>query len=126
MPAPRLYNSSKKEALANAVAAVHRISIRQASEELDVRKSTLHDRVKNVHAKSRPCKLDGATEMTLTELIDVVAEWGYPLGGFEIKMMVKNFLNTKGEVSAVFPYYLPGDRWLNVFVKSNQMSAHVA
>ena len=81
MPAPRLYGSSKKEALVDAVAAVRGgMSIRQASEEFDIRKSTLHGRVKNLHAKEpgRPCELDGATEKTLAELVDVVAEWGYP------------------------------------------------
>ena len=48
--------------------------------EFDIRKSTLHDRVTNLHAKEprRPCELDGATEKTLAELVDVVAEWGYP------------------------------------------------
>ena len=79
MPAPHLYGSSKKEALVDAVAAVYGgMTIRQASEEFDVRKSTLHDRVKNLHAKEpgRPCELDGATEKTLAEL---VAEWGYSL-----------------------------------------------
>ena len=39
MPAPRLYNSSKKEVLVDAVAAVRGgMSIHQASEEFDVRK----------------------------------------------------------------------------------------
>ena len=120
MPAPRLYNSSKKEALVDAVAAVRDgMSIRQVSEEFDVRKSTLHDRVKNVQAKEpgRQCELDGASEKNLAEFVDVVVKWGYPLGGFEIKMMVKNFLNTKGEVSAVFPNNKPGDRCLKGFAR---------
>ena len=103
MPAPRLYNSSK-EALVDAVATVRgRMSICQASEEFDVRKSTLRDRVKNMHSKepSRPCERDGVTEKTLAELVNVVSEWGYSLGlgGLEIKRMVKNFLDTKGGVS---------------------------
>ena len=71
MPAPRVYNSSKKESLVDAVAAVHGgMSIRQASEEFDVRKSTLHDRVKNIHAKEpgRLCELDDGMEKTLAEL----------------------------------------------------------
>ena len=129
MPAPRVYNSSKKESLVDAVAAVRGgMSIRQASEEFDVRKSTLHDRLKNIHAKEpgRPCELDDGMEKTLAELIDVVAEWGYPLGGFEIKMMVKNFLDAKGEVSAVFSNNKPGDRWLKGFATRCQMSARAA
>ena len=129
MLAPRLYNSSKKEALVDAVPAVRGgISIRPASEEFDVRKSTLHDRGKNVHAKEpgRPCELDDRMEKTLAKLIDVLAEWGYLLGGFKIKMMVKNFLDTKGEVSAVFSNNLPGNRWLKAFAKRCQMSASVA
>ena len=41
-------------------------------------------------------------------------------------MMVKNFLDTKGEVSSVFPNNLPGDRWLKGFAKRCQMSERVA
>ena len=74
----------------------------------------------------RPCEFDGATEKNLAELVDVVVKWGYPLGGFEIKMMVKNFLNTKGEVLAVVPNNKPGDRWLKVFATRCQMSARAA
>ena len=62
MPGPRLYNSSKKEVLVDAVAAVHDgMSIRQTLLEFNVRKSTLHDRVKKVHSKEpgRPCELNG-------------------------------------------------------------------
>ena len=72
LPSPRLYGSSKKEALVDAVATVYGgMTIRRASGEFDVRKSTLHDRVKNLHAKEcgRPCELDGATEKTLAELV---------------------------------------------------------
>ena len=81
MPVLRLYKSSKKEALVDAVAAVRGgMSIRTASEEFDVRKSPLHERVKNVHAKEpgRPWKLDGVTEKTL---VDVVTEWATPWEG---------------------------------------------
>ena len=127
MPSPCLYNSSKKEALVDAVTAVRGgMSIRQASEEFDVRKSTLHDRVKNIHAKEpgRPWELDVAMEKTLTELVDIIVEWGCPLGGFEIKMMAKNFLDTKGEVSSVFPNNLPGDRWLKGFAERCQHARH--
>ena len=117
--APRLYNSSKKVALVDAVTTVRGgMSIRQASEEIDVKNSTLHDRVNNVHAKEpgRPCTLDDAD----------VAKCGYPLGGFETKMIVMNFLDNKGEVLAVFPNTLPGDRWLKGLAKRCQMSARVA
>ena len=80
-----IYTSNKKEALVDAVPAVRGgMSICQASEEIDVRKSILHDRVKDVHAKEpgRPWELDSATEKTLAELIDVIAEWGYPWVGW--------------------------------------------
>ena len=91
-----------------------------------MRKSTLHDRVKNVHAKEpgRSWELDDGMEKTLTELIDVVAEWGYSLGGFEIKMMVKNFLDTKGDVSAVLSNHKSGDRWLKRFATRYQHMRH--
>ena len=41
-------------------------------------------------------------------------------------MMVKNFLDVKGEVSAVFSNNKPGDRWLKGFATRCQMSARAA
>ena len=128
-PPPRAYNTSKKPDLEAAVIAVRAgMSIRQASAEFDVRRSTLHDKVKNTHDRDpgRPCRLSADMEKILSEMVDVVAQWGYPLRGLEIKYMVKYYLDTLGEVSPVFIDNKPGDRWLRGFVKRCAMSARVA
>ena len=104
------------------------MSVRQASEQFDVRRSTLHDRVKNKHDKNpgRPCELDVDTERKLAELVDVVAGWGYPLGSLEIRLLVKNYLDTLGVVSPVFINNLPGERWMRRFAERCNLSARVA
>ena len=118
--------------LAAAVESVRGgMSVRQASEEFDVRRSTLHDRIKhkrdrNREGPGRPGELDVATERKLAEMIDVVAGWGYPLGSLEIRLIVKNYLNTLGVVSPVFVNNLPGERWMRRFAERCSPSARAA
>ena len=38
-------------------------------------------------------------EQVIAKLVDDVAEWGFPLGRFEIKLMVKDLLDSRNVVS---------------------------
>ena len=58
-------------------------------------------------------------------LADMVAEWGFPLGPIEIKLIVKDLLDSKGEVS-LSQDNMPGDNWFVGFRKRNKMSAWFA
>ena len=47
----------------------------------------------------RPTLLPAEDEKAIAELVDTVAEWGFPLGLMEIKLIVKDLLDSNGEVS---------------------------
>ena len=59
-------------------------------------------------------------------MTDDLAEWGYPIGKLEIKLMVKDILNNNKIIEKRFRNNLPGDDWVNGFVKRNKLSKRAA
>ena len=61
--------------------------------------------------------LSATDEKMVADLVDNVAEWGFLLGPFEVKMMVKDLLDSRGEKSRC-----PDNDWFSSFSKRNKMS----
>ena len=103
------------------------MSYRKAWKNFDMKKSTLHDFIRKGGVKSagRPTLLSAEDEKAIAELADTVAEWGFPLGPMEIKLITKDLLDSKGEVSRCQDN-MPGDDWFAGFMKRNKMSARFA
>ena len=79
----------------------------------------------SVNSAGRPTLLSVEHEKAIVELVDTAAEWGFSLGPMEIKLTVKDLLDSKGEVSHCQDN-MPGDDWFAWFIKRNQMSARYA
>ena len=62
----------------------------------------------------------------LARVVDDVAEWGFPVGGMEIKIMVRDLLNKKNVQSTVFKDNIPGVDWIKAFMERNKMSGRMA
>ena len=77
------------------------MSCRKARNNLDVKNSTLHYFIKKGGVKSAggPTLLSAENEKAIAELVDTVAEWGFSVGPMEIKLIAKDLLDSKGEVS---------------------------
>ena len=69
--------------------------------------------------------LPAEDEKAVAELIDTVAEWGFPLGLMEIKLIVKDLLDSNDEVSQC-QNNMTGDDWFAGFMKRSKMSARYA
>ena len=126
----RSYNKASPDSIDSALVAIRTrgLSIRDAAKEFGVCKSTLHDKLTNRHPRriGRPVELDREVEKKLVNLLNEVAEWGYPVGGIEIKLMVKNILDEAGLTSSMFRDNRPGDKWLHSFIARNRISQRVA
>ena len=59
-------------------------------------------------------------------MIDDLAEWGYPIGKLEIKLMVKDILDKNKVIEKRCKNNLPGNDWINRFVKRNRLSKRAA
>ena len=114
----RHYASSAPAALNSALRA-HRsgLSIRECTEKYKVKRSTLSDKILGKHTKpiGRPAALDETDETILAGIIDKLADWNFPVGSVEIKIMVKDLLDARGEVSPYFNDNKPGDEWVRSF-----------
>ena len=58
-------------------------------------------------------------ETILASAVDQVAAWGFPLDRGEVKIIVKSILDDQKAHS--FKNNMPGDDWINGFLKRNKM-----
>ena len=108
-------------------------SIRVASAEHHVKRSTLHDFVKKRKNDETvvPKKVGGQPvipeqdEKKVVMVLDSLADWGFPLGFWEIRLMVKALLDGQGVVSKWKDNY-PGKDWTYSFRKRHNLSARMA
>ena len=114
----RQYGSSNASSISGAVGACRGgQSIRKMCEQFKVKRSTLSDKLLDKHLKSvgRPTALTRRDEEILTGVLETLADWNFPVGSFEIKLMVKDLLTARGEVSSHFRHNIPGDDWVRNF-----------
>jgi transposase len=73
-------------------------SVRKASEEFNVPKSTIQDGLAEGHDHKigRPMVLSEVEEDMLVELLQIMANWGFPLSQMDLCHFVKSYLDKKG------------------------------
>ena len=64
-------------------------------------------------------------EKILADLIDAIAEWGFPLSFNEVRYLLKYLLDEEGLVTK-WKDNMPGWDWLYGFRKRNKLSARMA
>ena len=94
----------EEEDLEEAVRAVKEgLSVRKAAEQFGVPRQTILDHVhddeifKNI---GRPTVLTEEEETLLMEYIDLMAKWGFPFSGHDLRCFVKSYLDKKGATTA--------------------------
>ena len=114
----RNYNT---ENLIKAIQAikVRKLSYRQAAEKYQIPRSTLENKVNLTHPKS----LGGQPVLTKEEEGDLVhgilraAHWGFPFTGWDIRYLVKGYLDRCGQKEKRFCKNMPGEDWVKSFLK---------
>ena len=94
----------------------------------DVKRSTLCDHFHGKHLKKlgKPQAVVPEVEDAIATMLDQVAEWGFPVGRFELKLIIKNIRHNHCQDVSCFRDNTPGDDWINNFIKRNQMSKRAA
>lgn len=116
----RNYQNYKVESLENAVKDVKmgKLSLRVASERYGVPKSTISDKIKEMHST----KMRGQTVLSALEeekivcSINTAAEWGFPLSEFDIRLIVQEYLDKKEVNIRQFRDNFPGREWGKSFL----------
>ncbi|KAK9721741.1 hypothetical protein QE152_g20746 [Popillia japonica] len=88
-------------------------------EARDIPNSTLSRFIKKKHLKSYGGQSASSAkeESSLVEVLVLVAEWGFPLEKFDIRKMVKSYLERPGMRHKIFKSNLPGKDWADSFLK---------
>lgn len=98
------------------------LSVRRAAEKYRIKKSTLHDYLKQKHAKpvGRETVLSHDEELLVCHRIMTLAEWGFPLDMFDLRMLVKAYFDKRGIVVSRFSNNMPGTKWAHSFLKRHR------
>ena len=98
------------------------MSVRKASLECNVPKSTLSDKLRERHEKTVgwPMVLSEAEEIIFKERNLLMGSWRYPITKVELQKLVKNYLDSRGRTVSVFKENKPGRDWTKAFLTRHQ------
>lgn len=107
-----------------------RLSIRGASREFKVPYGTLRNKFHGKHGLKPGGKTVFSTEeeKAFVKGIQKCSDWGFPLGERDVKILVKNYLNSRGIQEPRFFNNTPGDDWVKLFLKrhNNELGQRMA
>jgi len=94
-----------------------KLSILKASKKFKVPYGTLYNKCHALHTKKAggQLRITAATEDQLVKTINHLGEWKIPLDAFDVRCMVKNYLDRPGVQDRRFNNNLPGYDWLKSF-----------
>lgn len=130
----RKYKDYPQENLQKAVeAAKNGTSIRQASLEFGPSRATISKLLSGgkIEKVGKPFVLTDEEQKKLAQCLCVAADWGFPLTIYDMRLVVKGFLDRSGRTVKTFKDNLPGRDFVMAFltrhknVISNKMCQNV-
>lgn len=120
----RQYKNFTNEALENALREVvdGRMGIRQASREFKIPYGTLNNKYHGRHGSQQGGQtvFSRAEENAFVNAIAKSSDWGFPLNKKDLQIFVKSYLDRKDVVERRFVNNLPGDDWVDSFLKRHK------
>lgn len=111
-------NGHDLEAAIRAIKA-HRVTYREAEEVYGISYSVIYRHLKNPNIKTQggQTALTATEEILLVSSILICAEWGYPLDRFDVRCLVKGYLDRRGKkVVQLKKNNMPGKDWADGFL----------
>ncbi|CAG5003196.1 unnamed protein product [Parnassius apollo] len=115
-PRGKRYKKYSKELIEQALREYSegRNSLSNVAEKIQINKSVLYRHsIKNV----KNTVLSKETELQFIKYINVCAEWGYPMELYDLRVLVKNYLDRLGVTEKRFKNNLPGPDFTRSFLK---------
>lgn len=113
------YHTFSEDALKKAADAVKNgMSYRKAEKKFGVPKSSIQRKVKNLQQNpyGRPTVFSQDEEKVISQCLALTADWGFPLTIFDVRCVVKKYLDKKGVVESRFKDNFPGSKWAKGFL----------
>lgn len=122
-PGTRRYASYSIENLNKALEDVRsgKLSLRGASEKYSVDKMKIHRCLKGKNQKKYggQMALSVEEETFLTDKLITASEWGFPMTSYEVRQIVKTYLERQGRKVGIFKENLPGEDWMQGYLNRN-------
>ena len=112
----------EKRAIQKAINAIKRgMSIRNAEKKIHISKSVLdrHMQTPSIQLKGLMA-LNGEVEEHLVKRLITCGEWGYPMDTFDLRLIVKSYLDKQGLQINKFKNNMPGKDWARSFLKQHK------
>lgn len=122
-PRSKTYKRATSEAISIALNDIRNgMSFRNASLKHEIHYSVLYRHFKNPNMKKQGGQpvLTEHEETAIVNSLITCAEWGYPLGPTDLKMIVKSYLDDQGKVVKKFKNNLPGSDFVYCFLKRHK------
>jgi len=106
-------------------AIMNGMTYRKAAEKFKIPRSVVCRHFKSPTTRNSdgwPTVLDNDIEALLVQKLILCGSWGYPLTVLDLKLVVKGYLDRRGEVEPRFKENLPGDEWTRSFLKRHHGS----
>ena len=130
-PGSRNYKTGySAEILDNALREIQSgsLSIRKASTMYKIPYGTLRHKLHGLHTKKHggQNRLTVECEDLIVQSLGTLADWKIPLTGFDIRFLVKSYLDSRGITDGIFKDNLPGTDWLQRFTNRNNLTQRIA
>lgn len=120
-PASRKYADYTSEQLNECLERIRNgdITHRQGESQYNIPRKTIYNKLKGKQQKSpgKPQVFSCEEELSFVNCIKKCAEFGFPLDSFEVRMIAKSYLDSKGRRVKIFKNNVPGSEWVNSFLK---------
>lgn len=115
----RKYRDFSDETLSKALEELKKgTSARKVAEMFSIPRTTIQRHVKGLQTGKigRPSVFSLDEEKVITECVALCADWGFPLTSFDLRLIVKSYLDKRGMQEKRFKNNLPGKDWASSFL----------
>ena len=119
----RTYRNFTDKQLAQALSEIRAgRPCRKVSEKYGIPKSTLNRHSRGIQTAKfgRPTVFTTETETKLAECIALAGDWGFPLTHYDLRLIIKSYLDRRGINEKRFKNNLPGYDWMRKFLERNK------
>ena len=104
------------------------MSVSKASEMFKISHGTIWNKVNGKHGgkAGSQCYISSTLEKAVVDSIEQLADWKVPFETYDIRCLLKQYLDRTGTIRKVFKNNMPGIDWVRGFIKRNQLTQRIS